>query len=309
MQGTTTHSRPREHPFSKRVDLTQSRRLDSHLIHAEKMSAMGLLMSGIIHEINNAHTFITFNLPILRIYIEKVMQDLDAALDPENRRDWFGMNFGSFRDELFSLLDNLTHGAARMGSVAGNLKEVTHPQLRSDAPERADLRDVISKAVALCRFEVNKHTSVFEVETPEDAVWLQAAPEALEMVLIHLLINAAQAADKSDAWIKLNTYVPDNPDDMVVIEISDNGSGIEPSRLDRIFEPFFTTKAPGLGTGLGLSASLNLVRQMGGQIGVRSAPGKGATFSISLPQNPAGERAAESSGIGRREKDRQQSLR
>ncbi len=305
MEGKITKSGQREHPCSKREVLTQCKRLDGHMIHAEKMSALGLLVSGIIHEINNATTFITFNLPILRIYIDKVMQALDAALDPENRRDWFGMNFGTFRDELFSLVDNLTHGAARMGSVAGNLKEVTHPRLEPDAPERADLRDVISKAVALCRFEVDKHTRVFEVESPEDAVWLQAAPEVLEIVLIHLLINAAQAADKSDAWIKLKTYVPDNPDEMVVVEISDNGSGIEASHLDRIFEPFFTTKAKGIGTGLGLSVSLNLVRQMGGQIGVLSAPGEGATFSISLPRNPAGEQGW---GIGRREKDRQQSL-
>ncbi len=298
-----TTSKQREYQFSKSMDLMHSKRLERQLIHSEKMSALGLLVSGIIHEINNPHNFITFNLPILRTYIEKMVLALDAAIDPERQDDWFGMDYERFRDELFSLLDNLSHGAARIGKIVSNLKDVTHPRLEGHAPKRADLRDVISKAVALCRYEVDKHASVFEVESPEKSVWLQAAPEALEMVLINLLINAAHAADKSDAWIKLTTHIPDNPDEMVVIEISDNGSGIEPSHLDRIFEPFFTTKAPGIGTGLGLSVSLNLVRQMGGQIGVLSAPGEGATFSIFLPLSVAGERAAASSGIGSREED------
>lgn len=290
------------------TDLTLSKQLERHLIHSEKMSALGLLVSGIIHEINNPNSFIIFNLPILRSYIERMVLALDAALDPERRRDWFGMDYGSFRDELFSLLDNLAHGVARIGRIVSNLKDVTHPRLEGHTPRRADLRDIISKAVTLCRYELGKHASVFEVESPDEAVWLQAAPEALEQVLINMLINAAQAADKSDAWIKLKTHIPDNRSEMAVIEISDNGSGIEPSHQDRIFDPFFTTKAPGVGTGLGLSVSLNLVRQMGGRIEVRSIPGQGATFLISLPLSPAVERAAASSGIGSREQDRYRSL-
>jgi polar amino acid transport system substrate-binding protein len=286
----------------------KSKSLEPHLIHTEKMSALGLLVSGIMHEINNANTFITFNLPILRTYIERVILTLDTAIDPKRRRDWFGMDYGSFRDELLDLLDNLSHGAGRIGRIAGNLKEVTHSRLEGPAPMRADLRDVIGKAVTLCRYEVGKHASVFEVEAPDEPVWLHVAPEALEQVLINMLINAAQAADKSDAWIKLTTRIPDNGEKMAVIEISDNGAGIEPSHRDRIFDPFFTTKTPGVGTGLGLSVSLSLVRQMGGRIEVRSVPGKGATFSISLPLNPPAEQAAGSSGIGNRKEERYWSL-
>lgn len=285
------------------TDLTQSKQLERHLIHSEKMSALGVLVSGIMHEINNPNSFITLSLPILRTYIEKVILTLDAGIDREGRRDWFGMDYGSFRDELFSLLDNLSHGAARIGTIVSNLKDVTYPRLEGHAPKRADLRDVISKAVTLCRCEVAKHASVFEVESLDETVWLKAAPEALEQVLINMLINAAQAADKSDAWIKLKTRIPANLDEMAVIEISDNGSGIEPLHLDRIFEPFFTTKAAGVGTGLGLSVSLNLVRQMGGRIGVRSLPGEGATFSICLPLSPAGEGAVASNDVESMEKD------
>lgn len=308
MAGDITESKLRERHFRKSVDPTTNKPLDRRLIHFEKMSALGLLVSGIIHEISNPNNFVTFNLPILRTYIEKMVVALDTAIDPERRHDWFGMDYGSFRDELFSLLDNLSHGAARIEKIVRNLRDLTHPQPEGHAPRRADLRDVIDKAVTLCRYEVGKHASVFEVESPDEAVWLQVAPEALEQVLINMLINAAQAADKPDAWIKLKTRIPDNRDEMAVIEISDNGSGIEPSHRDRIFDPFFTTKAPGVGTGLGLSVSLNLVRQMGGRIEIRSTPGKGATFSVSLPLSPAGERDAASSGVGSRKEDRQRPL-
>jgi signal transduction histidine kinase len=293
---------------SKSTDLAQGRQFERCLIHSEKMSVLGLLVPGIIHEINNPNSIITFNLPVLRAYLERVMLALDAAIDPERRDDWFGMDYHSFRGELFSLLDNLSHSAARIGSIVRNLKDITHPQLEGYAPNRADLRDIIGKAVTLCRYEIGKHARVFDVESPDEAVWLQVAPEALEQVLINLLLNAAQATDKPDAWIKLKTHIPDNRNEMAVIEISDNGSGIEPSHLNRIFDPFFTTKAPGVGTGLGLSVSLDLVRQMGGRIEVRSVPGQGATFSIFLPLSPGGERAAASIGIGGREKDRYRTL-
>jgi signal transduction histidine kinase len=298
MAKDTTQSKQRKHHLSKSTVPAQCRQLERCLIHSEKMSALGLLVSGIIHEINNPNSFITFNLPVLRTYLERVMLALDTSINPENGDDWFGMDYHSFRDELFSLLDNLSHGAARIGGIVSNLKDITHPQLEDHAPSRADLRDVIGKAVTLCRYEVGKHARVFDVESPDEAVWLQVAPEALEQVLINLLLNAAQAADKPDAWIKLKTHIPDNRDKMAVIEISDNGSGIEPSHLNRIFDPFFTTKAPGVGTGLGLSVSLDLVRQMGGRIEVRSVPGRGAAFSIFLPLSPAGARAGASSGIG-----------
>lgn len=303
-----TESKQRDHQLGKSTDLTQSKPLERHLVHFEKMSALGLLVSGIIHEINNPTSFITLNLPILRMYVERVILTLDTASDPARRPDWFGMDYGRFRDELFSLLDNLSHGAARIVRIVSNLNELSHPRLEDNAPEQADLRDVIGKAVTLCRYEVGKHASVFEVESPDETVWLQAAPQALEQVLINLLINAAQAADKPDAWIKLKTHIPDHRNEMAVIEISDNGSGIEPSHQDRIFEPFFTTKAPGVGTGLGLSVSLNLVRQMGGRLEVRSVPGEGTTFSISLPLSPPGEQAAASSGVGSRKEERQRFL-
>jgi signal transduction histidine kinase len=290
------------------TDLTRDKQMEHHMVHSEKMSALGLLAAGIIHEINNPNSFITFNLPILRRYMERMTTALDAVIDPKHRHDWFGMDYGSFREELFSLVNNLSHGATRIETIVSTLKDVARPQLEAPAPKRADLRDVIHKAVTLCRYEVGKHARLLKVECPDPSVWLQVAPEALEQVLINLLINAAQAADKPEAWIQLKTRIPGNGDEMAVIEISDNGSGIEPSHLDRIFDPFFTTKAPGVGTGLGLTVSRNLVRQMGGRIDVQSVPGKGTTFSIFLPLSHAGDPAASWSTIGSRERGRQYSF-
>jgi signal transduction histidine kinase len=266
------------------TDLTQIKHIERYLIHSEKMSALGLLVSGIVHEINNPNSFITFNLPILRQYLERVVPVLDAAVDPSEPGDWCGMGYDEFRDELFCLLDNLGHGAERITRIVSNLKEVTHPRPAAQASVRIELKDVISKAVTLCRKQIEKHVKRFEVKSPAEPIWLSAAPEALEQVLINLLINAAQAADKEDSWIRLKTYLPETDSKTAVIEVRDNGVGVHPRHLERIFDPFFTTKAPGIGTGLGLSVSLSLMRRMGGHIDVRSEPGRWTAFKVHVPR-------------------------
>lgn len=275
------------------TDLTQSKHIERYLIHSEKMSALGLLVSGIVHEINNPNSFITFNLPILRQYLERVVPVLDAAVDSGEPGDWCGMGYSEFRDELFSLLDNLAHGAERITRIVSNLKEVTHPRPDAQATVRIELRSVIGSAVTLCRNQIEKHVKRFEVQSPAEPIWLSAVPDALEQVLINLLINAAQAADKEDAWIRLKTYLPGADSKMAAIEVRDNGVGVHPRHLERIFDPFFTTKAPGIGTGLGLSVSLNLMRRMGGHIDVRSEPGRWTAFTIHVPRCLASDGSAQ----------------
>jgi C4-dicarboxylate-specific signal transduction histidine kinase len=275
------------------TDLTQNKHIERYLIHSEKMSALGLLVSGVVHEINNPNSFITFNLPILRQYLERVVPVLDAVVDPSQPGDWCGMGYDEFRDELFSLLDNLGHGAERIARIVGNLKEVTHPRPAAQASVRIELGDVVGNAVTLCRNKIEKHVKRFEVQLAAEPIWLSAMPDALEQVLINLLINAAQAADKEDSWIRLKTYLPETDSKTAVIEVRDNGVGVHPRHLERIFDPFFTTKAPGIGTGLGLSVSLSLMRRMGGHIDVRSEPGRWTAFKVHVPRCLASDGATQ----------------
>jgi two-component system NtrC family sensor kinase len=108
-------------------------------------------------------------------------------------------------------------------------------------------------------------------------------PDAVEQTLINLLINAAQAADKPDSFIRLNVMRGASGKEDLVLEVEDNGCGMEAKTVSRIFDPFFTTKEEGLGTGLGLYISKNLLESVGGSISVDSKSGRGSTFRVVIP--------------------------
>jgi signal transduction histidine kinase len=107
-------------------------------------------------------------------------------------------------------------------------------------------------------------------------------PEALEQILVNLLINAIQSTDQEDSWITLNVKQGNTWPDHFIIEVNDNGCGMDEEIKRNIFNAFFTTKPPGMGTGLGLFVSKNLIETLGGSIEVESTPGKGSTFRIIL---------------------------
>jgi signal transduction histidine kinase len=265
------------------ADITEAKVLERHLIHSEKMSALGMLVAGMVHEINNPNSFITFNLPILRAYLEKIFKILDSHSSTATYEDWFGMDYPSFRKEMFSLTENLSHGSSRITNIISNLKTMTHPRQISTQKKWVDLMDIIDKAVALCRSEIRKRVKVFEVTPTPCPIRIKTDPEALEQVIINLLINASHAADKRESWVRIATMPNKDMLNPTVIVVSDNGCGMTQETMARIFDPFYTTKGPGVGTGLGLSVSYNLMSQLGGKILVDSKLDKGTQFRVVIP--------------------------
>lgn len=265
------------------ADITEAKGLERHLIHSEKMNALGMLVAGMVHEINNPNSFISFNLPILQAYLKKMFRMLDSHPAAAAHKDWFGMDYPSFRKEMFSLADNLSHGSSRIDNIISNLKTMTHPRQISTQNIWVELSDVIDKAVMLCRSEIRKRVKVFEVTPPPHAIEIKTDPEALEQVIINLLINASHAADKRESWVRLSAVSAEGSANQAIIEVSDNGCGMTQKTMASIFDPFFTTKGPGVGTGLGLSVSYNLICQLGGEILVESKIDKGTRFKVVLP--------------------------
>jgi signal transduction histidine kinase len=122
------------------------------------------------------------------------------------------------------------------------------------------------------------------VEIPDSLPLIISDSEALEQIVLNLLINAVHACDKEDSWIRLEVKQGHPSKDTCVIEVSDNGCGIEEGVKERIFDPFFTTKTSAQGTGLGLYICHSLAHSLGGTIEVDSTAGHGAAFRIILPQ-------------------------
>ena len=198
------------------------------------------------------------------------------------------MSYPEFRGDLFNLLGNLGHASGRISATVSDLGEFLRRGERRKQ-RWVELKQVVERGVTVCRCHVKRMVKSFKVDIDGDLRPIFTDPGALEQVLVNLLINAGQATEKDGSWVRLKVRRADTCGGHVVIEVSDNGCGMDEETRGRVFEPFFSTKAPGSGTGLGLFVAHNLIEELGGRIEVESEPGEGSTFRIIL-NNPNRQR-------------------
>ncbi|MFO0829383.1 MAG: ATP-binding protein [Phycisphaerales bacterium] len=231
------------------------------LVQGEKMAAMGEVAAGIAHEITNP------------------LASMDSVLQLMERRPT------EPKPESIALLREQVQRILR---IVRQLTTYAHPG--RGAIEVVSLNDVVRSSLEMLALnERARHVQV-EANLPESVGGVAANPHTFQQVLTNILLNALDAVDgRPEPHIHVRTR---RDDDHVVVEVSDNGSGIEQEHLQRIFEPFFTTKPVGRGTGLGLSICARLIREQRGRIDVASKVGEGTTFSIVLPAPRTATRAA-----------------
>jgi PAS domain S-box-containing protein len=261
-------------------DITREKIMERQLIHREKLASLGLLIAGIAHEINNPNNFIVFNIPILRDYLMEMMPIMEAYMQVHPDRQWFGMSFEEFRDDVFRLIDNLDHGASRINATVSHLTDFSRKKLKEK--RRTSIPEVMEKAVAICRSQIQKSVHSFDTDFQTDLPEIMTDPEALEQIIVNLLINASHAMDKEDSKILLRVSRGRRWRERIIIEVIDNGAGIDPRIRDHLFDPFYSTKQDGKGLGLGLYIVTNLIEGLGGAIDVESEPGVGSTFRVTL---------------------------
>jgi len=167
----------------------------------------------------------------------------------------------------------------RLATLTGHLK--TFARKETGVAMQADIGTVIANALDLTDHRLRQVGIDVEYRRPRPAMTVMANPVHLEQVLINLIANAADAMQ--DAPMRVLSIGATGSDGMVRITISDTGTGIAEADMATLFDPFFTTKPAGKGLGLGLAISYGLVRDSGGSLTVRSIPGKGSTFTVSLP--------------------------
>jgi signal transduction histidine kinase len=175
----------------------------------------------------------------------------------------------------------MEHGAQRISKIVASMNTLAQSKTVDGSLRKCRLEQVLEQVETLCSGELKRVGQRLTINCPADLPELMLDAGSLEQVLINLLMNAAQAADKPDAWVRLT--VERRQRDIVVIVVQDNGCGMDDTIRQKIFDPFFTTKAPGSGTGLGMAICHNLVASMGGTIQVESVVGQGSTFRITLP--------------------------
>lgn len=259
----------------------ERREVERRMMRADRMAALGVVVAGVAHEINNPNNFIHFNLPILRKYLEAMTPSLEqaAAADPDLRL--LGLSWPEFREDLDRLIDDMEHGTRRISAIVAALRN--HSRLDDVVTRRpGTLRPVVDRVATLVGRQVGRMVRRFEVDVPEGLPPIAMDTGRIEQALINLVVNAGQAADKPDAWIRLSAR-PGPDGTTVQVRVEDNGTGIAPEILPRIFDPFFTTKGRESGTGLGLGIVERIVAEHEGRITVDSTVGLGTCFTVELP--------------------------
>ncbi len=256
------------------------RETEQQMYRADKMAALGQIIAGVAHEINNPNNFIFFNLPILRTYIKSMSELLEKHVREDVEIKILNMSYKDFLADVDKLLGNMEHGSKRITGIVADLKNYVHSEQENER-KPGDPIHIINQAMTLVGKQVRKTVKQLNLDLPESLPPIDMDAGKIEQVLINLVINAGQAADKDDSWIEISAKTTDPG--WIEIRVADNGSGIPRDIADRIFDPFFTSKGREEGTGLGLSISHRIIEDHGGTLEVDSTPGEGATFTIKLP--------------------------
>ncbi len=251
------------------------------LMQAGKMVALGTLVSGVAHEINNPNNFIMLNTPLLKEAWQHILPILDEYY--EENRDFVigGMRYRDMRDRIPQLFSGISDGSKRIKQIVEDLRDFVRRDA-SDTNQSVELNGVLKSAVSLLSNMITKSTSHFSVKYGEKLPLLKGNSHRLEQVIINLIQNACQALPDIRRGISLSTSYNEKTCS-IVVKVQDEGRGIPPENLHHITDPFFTTKSNFGGIGLGLSISSRIVKEHGGTLTFTSEPGKGTTAEIILP--------------------------
>jgi len=246
-------------------DHTERRRLQDQLIQSEKMSAVGQLISGVAHELNNP--------------LASVLGFADFLIET-----------GEAPPALAEPLRVIQQEAQRAASIVKNLLTFARKQDQERRP--VALGEVLERTVALLRNQLIQLRVEPVLEVAEDLPEVFGSPNQLQQVFVNLVNNGAQAIAATgrpgQVTIRARPWL-----DGVAVDVADTGPGVPGELAERIFEPFFTTKREGEGTGLGLSICQGLVKEHGGRLSLQPGRGVGATFTVELPAAPASADAGE----------------
>ena len=261
----------------------QTKLHQQQLMQASKMVALGTLVSGVAHEVNNPNNYISLN---SRILLE-AWQDATPILDEyfKENGDFLlaGLKYSEMRKKYPELFSGISDGANRIRQIVDDLKNYIREDT-TDFAQSVDINAVIKSAITLVANMIKKTTNYFSIDYGRNLPKLKGNFQRLEQVIINLIQNACQAIKDTEKELSVSTKF-DWDSSTIVIVIRDEGIGIPPEKLLHITDPFFTTKHNEGGVGLGLSISARIIEEHGGTILFTSETNRGTTAEIFLPIN------------------------
>ncbi len=250
------------------------------LRHADKMASLGILVSGMAHEVNNPIGFISLNSRVLNEAWQDILPVLEEYHEEYGDLDIAGMNFDYARLSIPKLLAGISQGADRVSGIVHNLKNFSlqHPRKMTG---KVDINKAMEASLVLMANVIEKSTYHFRVIKDPKVPLFKGDVRSIEQVMINIIQNACQALQTPDRGITVRTGTKNG---YVFFSIRDEGDGILPRMLKHVTDPFFTTKRGQGGTGLGLSISAGIVEEHQGILKISSVVDQGTRVEMRFPK-------------------------
>lgn len=269
--------------ITERKKMEDQARLQQHqLMQADKLTSLGVLVSGMAHEINNPNQVIMANSVLMMEVWKSIIPILDSHYEKSGDFVLGGLSYSEIIEKIPVLLEGIHTMSAQIKNIVAELKNFSRQEAYC-LEQSIDINQVVRCSVELSIGYIKKATRSFKVEYDKDLPYVKGNFQKLEQVVINLIQNACQALDSRQESILISTSY-DKKRRSVQITIRDEGVGISSADLSKVTDVFFTTRRESGGTGLGLSISSKIIEDHSGALNLISEPGKGTTATIALPE-------------------------
>jgi len=266
-------------------DVTEKRNLEQQALRNARLASIGVLSTGVAHEINNPNNAIQFNASL----VSRAWEDAEPILKEyfENNGDFAlgGLAYSENQNLFPKLLSEITRNSDRIRRIVENLKHMAR-QDTGELTEDVDIQQVLESTLMILHNQIQKYTDVCNLTVPDDLPLVKGNSQQLEQVVINILLNALQSLPDRGKGVFISAGV-NADDEFLIIRVRDEGRGIAERDMGRLTEPFFTKRSDAGGTGLGLSISRSIMEKHGGSLSFESELDIGTTAIIRIPVTAA----------------------
>lgn len=290
LSGRLAHAPGNDPPFLEGfcIDITEKKNSQKRsamrqqqLLAADRMISMGVLASGVAHEINNPNTFIHSNAQFLSDAWNQVQIILDDYYEKNGDFIISGLPYSRLKEKFPVVSIRILEGSRRIARIIKELRNYSRND-ESVTHGPVDVNKVVQSALVLLENMIKKSTQRFKLELNEGLPLALGNFQRLEQVIVNIVQNACQAIEDDKQALSVSSFYS-RSNDRIVIICRDEGIGIPADNLKRILDPFFTTKRDSGGTGLGLSISSTIIQELDGDLDIQSETGKGTVVRVELP--------------------------
>ena len=281
-------SKGREKIFGAVRDITEKqkteeklRKSQEQLFQAQKLEALGILVAGVAHEINNPINLIMLNIPLLRRVWHDCIPFLEKNAETNPNIKYGGLTYDFLNENMDQLINDMDMAAKRVESIVSRLKDFSRKSSFIDKSEMS-INDAVNNSLRLAQSTLTKSKVAIRLDLSDEIPRFKGHLQSIEQVILNLIINAIEAIDHDHGAVIIRTGF-NKKDDIIYLSVQDNGKGMEQADLKKIFDPFYTRKQTKGGTGLGLSVSYSLVKAHNGEFICTSKEGEGTIFTVNLP--------------------------